>query len=222
MTASVCSCVRILSGRYRVNRSIFCNQSWYGGVLSWAGVSCGKIVLLSYHKPEYPVKIVLLCSRSRSQQFFFFFWIEWVIVRMISSKTPIFLLPNLVELCIIISQSVIQKNWFAVFKGKVTARAHMIKMWLLLLYLLNCSSFCNQTWFYGMLLSPGVPCERRKGWGGGEDGGWLFKAKFWISFFFNNLCVSVCLSSFFFFFCSLFLFLFADFSPPNHQTSKQH
>ena len=37
--------------------------------------------------------------------------------------------------------------WLAVFNVKVTARAYMIKIWLFLLYLLNCWSLCNQTWF---------------------------------------------------------------------------
>ena len=38
---------------YLLNHSTFCNQIWYGGVLSWVGVSCRKIGLLF--------------SRSRSQ-----------------------------------------------------------------------------------------------------------------------------------------------------------
>ena len=49
--------------------------------------------------------------------------------------------------CIIMSRSVMQKDWLAIFKVKVTARAHMIKIWQFLLYLLNCWSFCYQTWF---------------------------------------------------------------------------
>ena len=40
-----------------------------------------------------------------------------------------------------------QKDLFAIFKVKVTARAHVIKIWQFLLYLLNCWSFCYQTWF---------------------------------------------------------------------------
>ena len=42
------------------------------------------------------------------------------------------------------SQRVMQKNWFAVFNVKVTARAYIIKIWLLLLYLLNCWSFATK------------------------------------------------------------------------------
>ena len=49
---------------------------------------------------------------------------------------------NLVLWFIIMSQSVMQKDWFAIFKVKVTERAHMIKIWQFLLYLLNCLCFC--------------------------------------------------------------------------------
>ena len=56
---------------------------------------------------------------------------------MIPSKPPNILFPNLVLWCIIMSQSVMQKDWAAIFKVKVTARAHMIKIWQVLLYLLN-------------------------------------------------------------------------------------
>ena len=39
------------------------------------------------------------------------------------------------------------KDWLAVFKVKVTGRVGKIKIWQFLLYLLNCWSFYNQTWF---------------------------------------------------------------------------
>ena len=38
------------------------------------------------------------------------------------------------------------KDWFAIFKVKVAATAHMIKIWLFLLYFLNCWFLGNQTW----------------------------------------------------------------------------
>ena len=51
-----------------------------------------------------------------------------MLVLMIFSDLSNILLPNLQWLCII-SQSVMQKNWFAVFdfEVKITAWAHMIK-----------------------------------------------------------------------------------------------
>ena len=55
--------------------------------------------------------------------------------------------PDLIWWCIIMRWCVVQKNWFTIFNVKVTARAYIIKIWLFLLYLLNCWSSCNQTWF---------------------------------------------------------------------------
>ena len=48
-------------------------------------------------------------------------------VQMISSEPQNILLPNLVWLCSIMSQSVKQKSWFSVFNVKVTARLYIIK-----------------------------------------------------------------------------------------------
>ena len=92
----------------------------------------------------------LLCLRSWSQWKFKMsvdVWMMVMFVQMISSKPPNILFSNLVLCCIIMRQSVMQTDWFAFFKVKVTARAHMIKIWQFLLYLLNCSSVCHQTWF---------------------------------------------------------------------------
>ena len=81
--SSVCLSVWILSRPYLLNCSTFCNQTWYDDVLLSSGVPCRKIVLLS--------------SRSRSQQ------------RLISPKydcfyylfyTYIWLQPSLVWWCI--------------------------------------------------------------------------------------------------------------------------
>ena len=68
-------------------------------------------------------------------------------VRMISSELLNILLPNLVGLCSIVSQNVMQKNWFTVFNVNFTDRAYIIKIGLFLLYFLNCWSVCNQTWY---------------------------------------------------------------------------
>ena len=61
------------------------------------------------------------------------------------------------------SWSVIRKNVLAVFKVKVRARAYIIKIWLFLLYLLNCWSICGRTWFYGTFSYAAVSCEKKKG-----------------------------------------------------------
>ena len=111
---------------------------------------------------------LLLSSESRSQQrliwskydsFYYIFWtVDSLATKlglmihhqkpdcsvMVSSKLPNILFQNF--------QSVMQKDWFAILKVTVTARAHMIKIWKFLLYLLNCWSFCDQTWFDSTLL----------------------------------------------------------------------
>ena len=69
----------------------------------------------------------LLCSRSRSQQISKCWW---MLDQMISSESLNLFLPNLVWWCIIMSQIVFQKDWFAIFKVKVTVKDHIIKIWL--------------------------------------------------------------------------------------------
>ena len=72
---------------------------------------------------------------------------NWMFVQMIFSKPSNILFSSLVLWFIIMSLSVMQKDWFAIFKVKVTARAHMIRIWQFLLCFLNCWSFFYQTWF---------------------------------------------------------------------------
>ena len=94
-----------------------------------------KLGLIIHHKSECPVKrIGLLHSGSRSQ------WRVKMLmfVQMISPKPPNILFPNLILSFIIMSWCIMLKDWFAIFKVKVTARAHMIKVWQFLLYLMNC------------------------------------------------------------------------------------
>ena len=120
-------------------------------------------MIVQHHKPECPVKKMgLLKSRSRSQQRFkmsvnffpddFFFFPPCV--------QPFFLIPNLVWWCIIMSQCVMQKNWFTIFNVKVTGRAYIITIRLFLLYLLNCCPVCNQTWFDSTALLAGLSCGK--------------------------------------------------------------
>ena len=79
---------------------------------------------------------------------------------MISSEPQNILSPNLVWLCSIISQSVMQKNWFTLLNVKVTAKACIIKVWLFLLYRLSCWSVCNQTWFDSTVSEARVSCGK--------------------------------------------------------------
>ena len=82
-------------------------------------------LMIHHHKQECPVKknqLLLLGSRSQQRVRMLMF------VQIIFSKPPDILFPNLVLWCIVMSQSVMQKDWFVIFKVKVTARAHMIKI----------------------------------------------------------------------------------------------
>ena len=93
---------------YYLNRWFLGNQTWSDDTSSEARVSYEKNVLLH--------------SGSRSQ------WrVKMLMFVQISSKPPNILFPNLILWCIIMSHSVVQKGWFAIFKVKVTAKAHMIK-----------------------------------------------------------------------------------------------
>ena len=49
-----------------------------------------------------------------------------------------------------------QKNWFAIFKIKVTEYD------CFLLHLLNCWFVCNQTWFDSTASETGVSCEKNR------------------------------------------------------------
>ena len=81
-------------------------------------------LFIYHHKPECLVKKKgFLHWRSRSQRRVKIS----MFVLVISSKLPNILLPNLVLWCFM-SRSLMQKDWFAIFKVKVTARAHMIKL----------------------------------------------------------------------------------------------
>ena len=108
---------------------------WFFGKQTWSDDTP--------HKSECLVKKWNYCVQGRGH--FEGSNCQLMSVQMISSKLLNMLLPNLVLWCIIMSWNVMQKDWFAIFKVKVTARANMIKIWQFLLYRLNCWSFCYQT-----------------------------------------------------------------------------
>ena len=109
-----------------------CNQTWFDSTASL------------HQKPECPVEKLDYCAQGQCHSEGS--TCQWMFVRIISFEPQNILLPNLVCLWSIMSQSVMQKNWFTVFSVKVTARAYIIKIWLFLLFLLNCWYICNQIW----------------------------------------------------------------------------
>ena len=99
--------------------------------------------MVHHQKTECPVKKNwLMHSGSRSQ-----WWVKMLMfVQKISSKPPNIVFPNLV-LWWIMSQSVMQKDWFDIYKVKVTARAHMIKTWQFLHIFRTADSFATKLGF---------------------------------------------------------------------------
>ena len=107
------------SSRSRSQRGLIWSEydSFYYSV--WTVYSLANKLGLMIHQSLWKVKMLMF-------------------VQMVSSKLLNILFPNLVLWLIIMRWSVMQKDWFAIFRFKVTARAHMIKIWQFLLYLLNC------------------------------------------------------------------------------------
>ena len=122
----------------------FCNICWTADSLAT------KLGLMAhYHKPECFMEKWDCCVQGHGHSKFTRLM---NVFPMMSSESLKLLQPNLLWWSIIISKIVFQKDWFAIFKIKVTARVHMIKIWQFLSYLSNCWSFCYQTWFDSTLL----------------------------------------------------------------------
>ena len=97
-------------------------------------------LIVRYYKPECLMKELDRCVRgqghstaSKCKRLF---------TLMLSSEMLNLILPNLVRWCIIMSQIVFQKYWFAVVKVNATVKDHVTKDDFLI-YLLTCWSFCN-------------------------------------------------------------------------------
>ena len=96
-----------------------------------------------HQKPECPMKkIGLLHSGSRSQ---------WRVKLYVCPADIFYTIKHFVfKLVIVIRHYESEchaKRLICNFKVKVSAWAHLIKIWQFLLYLLNCWSLCYQTWF---------------------------------------------------------------------------
>ena len=85
---------------------------------------------------------------------------QWMFVHMLSSEPQNILFKKIVLWCSIMSQSILHENLSAIFKVKVTERAHVIEIWLFLLYVLNCWILGNQTWYCDPSLWAGVHAKR--------------------------------------------------------------
>ena len=73
-----------------------------------------------YHKPECYMEKLDCCVQGQGHNNTSKY--QWMFIQMMFSESLNLLLPNLVWWCIILSQIVFQKDWFAVFKVKVTVK----------------------------------------------------------------------------------------------------
>ena len=109
--------------QYLLNCWSFCYQTCFASTLSSTRVFYGEVGLIcSKSRSQQNVKMSLnVCLHDSSETLNF----------LLSSETLNFLLPNMVWWCNIMSQIVFQKDWFVVFKVKVTGKDNIIKINLL-------------------------------------------------------------------------------------------
>ena len=77
-------------------------------------------LMVHYHKPKCFMEKLYCCVQGHGHSKIS--KCQWMFVKMISSESLNLLLPDLVWWCIIMSQIVFQKDWFAVFEVKVTVK----------------------------------------------------------------------------------------------------
>ena len=149
---SKCKC---LSRWYLLNHQAFCFQTWYWDT-SLCKSTYNQNMTVSTLSFELLILLLLDWYITISQSVLWRSWIvvfkvkvtakfqnvKWMFAQMISSEKLNLLLPNLIWWCIIMSHIVFQKDWFAVFKVKVTITDNIIKI-CLFIYYLNCLFFCN-------------------------------------------------------------------------------
>ena len=103
------------------------------------------VQIVQHHKPECSVEKWDYCVQGQGHNEGS--KCQWMFVWTIFSESQNILLPNLVWWCSIMNQSHVDIFFIvAIFKVKVPARAHIIKIWLFLLYYLNFWFLGNQTW----------------------------------------------------------------------------
>ena len=131
VTTKVQNVNECLFGWYLLNCKTFCSQTWCGDAASWAR----KMLAI------FKVKVT-----AKAQN------VDECLSRLYS-LLPNILSPNLAWWCIM-SQSVMQRDWFATFNLKVTARTLMIKIWQILLSSeLLILLLANLIWWYVIITS---------------------------------------------------------------------
>ena len=137
-----CEKIRLLFSRSRSQQGLIWSK--YDGFyyIFWTAdpfaTKLGYIV--HYHKPKCLMKKLDCCVQGQCHGKISN--CQWLFIKMLSFEMLNPTLPNFVRWCIIMSQIVFQKYWFAVFMFKVTVNDYVTKDDFLI-YLLNCWSFCN-------------------------------------------------------------------------------
>ena len=119
-------------------------------------MSCGKI----YGITAFNVMVTAKAQNASECLSRWYFLCVSDHVHSVSPELLYHFSPNLVWRCIIMRQSVMQKNWFTIFSVKVTASTYIIKIWLFSQYLLNCWSVCNCKLDYDQHHKPECPVEK--------------------------------------------------------------
>ena len=140
-----CRKVGSLSSMSRSQQGFIWSKYDYFYYIFWAaGQFATKLCLIIlHHKAECSVEKLDHCALCQgpsevSKCWSLFVWIYY--------ESQHILLQNLVWWGSIMSQNFMQKKLFTIFKVKVIVRTRVIKIWLFLLYLLDCWFYGNQTW----------------------------------------------------------------------------
>ena len=130
MSRSTCRKIASLFSRSRSQQGLIWSDynSFY--CIFWtADPFASKLVLIvHYHKLECCMEKLDFCVQGQGHRKISKCY--WMFVQMIPSELLNLLQPNLVGCCIILSHIVFQKDWFAVFKVRVTLKDRVIKIWL--------------------------------------------------------------------------------------------
>ena len=179
---NVSECPR-LSRWYFLNGQTFCHQTWHFDASSWAVVSCKSVGLLfsssrsqqrlmwsdydsfyyifgtadpsatrlgsivHYHKPECLMKKLDIWVQAQGHSNIFN--CQWMFVQMVSSWLFSRFLDSLVK----------RLDYAVVVKVRVTGKVQNYSECSFWRYLLNCQTFCNQTWYCDASSSARVPSK---------------------------------------------------------------
>ena len=142
MSQSACRKSGVLFSRLRPQQGLIWSKcdSFYFFFCTADPFATKLSLIVHYHEPGCLMRKLDFCVQGQGHSKIS--KCSWMFFQMIPSELLNLLRPNLVWWCIIISQIVFQKDWFVVFKVKVTVKDRKSK-YDFLIYLLDCWSTCN-------------------------------------------------------------------------------